>query len=140
MNPGLKSLWPASFLFAVYSLQTPSPSTLKSMNGVCPGGSLMNNLPASAGDVCLIPGSGRSPGRGNGNSLQYSWESHEQRSQWATVHGVAKSWTSPSTHICKRFAEMLNGAILLTRFFLVLENTVILKVCLINNCWIYCFM
>ena len=66
-------------------------------------------------------------------------ESHEQRSWWATVHGVAKSWTWPSTHICKRFAEMLNSAILLTRFFLVLENTVILKVCLINIYWIYCF-
>ena len=30
------------------------------------------NLPANAGDISLIPGSGRSPGEGNGNSLQYS--------------------------------------------------------------------
>ena len=30
------------------------------------------NLPANAGDVGLIPGSGRSPGEGNGNSCQYS--------------------------------------------------------------------
>ena len=33
------------------------------------------NLPASAGDLGLIPGLGRSPGEGNGNPLQYSsWE------------------------------------------------------------------
>ena len=40
-----------------------------------PGGSVVKNLPANAGDtgdVGLIPGSGRSPGVGNGNLLQYS--------------------------------------------------------------------
>ena len=36
------------------------------------GGSVLKNLPANAGDVCLIPGSGRSPGEGNGNPLQDS--------------------------------------------------------------------
>ena len=36
------------------------------------GGSVVENLPADAGDVGLIPGSGRSPGEGNGNLLQYS--------------------------------------------------------------------
>ena len=37
-----------------------------------PGGSVLKNPPANAGDVSLIPGSGRSPGEGNGNPLQYS--------------------------------------------------------------------
>ena len=37
-----------------------------------PGGSVVKNLPAKAGDEGLIPGSGRSPGGGNGNPLQYS--------------------------------------------------------------------
>ena len=37
-----------------------------------PGGSVAKNLLANAGDVGLIPGSGRSPGEGNGNPLQYS--------------------------------------------------------------------
>ena len=40
-----------------------------------PGDSEVKNLPASAGatgDLCSIPGSGRSPGEGNGNPLQYS--------------------------------------------------------------------
>ena len=36
-----------------------------------PGGSVVKNLPASAGDTGLIPESGRSPGEGNGNPLQY---------------------------------------------------------------------
>ena len=36
-----------------------------------PGGSVVKNPPASAGDMGLIPGSGRSPGEGNGNPLQH---------------------------------------------------------------------
>ena len=46
------------------------------------GGSEVNNLPAKAGNACLIPGVGRSPAEGNGNQLQYSWpgKSHGQRS------------------------------------------------------------
>ena len=45
----------------------------------------------------LIPGSGRSPGGGNGNSCHYSWNSLENSMDrgawWATVHGVTKSQT-----------------------------------------------
>ena len=43
----------------------------------------------------LIPGSGRSPGGGNGNPLQYSCleNSMDRGAWWATVHGVAKSQT-----------------------------------------------
>ena len=37
-----------------------------------PGSSVVKNLPVSAGDAGSIPGSGRSPGEGNGNPLQYS--------------------------------------------------------------------
>ena len=37
-----------------------------------PGDLTVENLPASGGIVGLIPGSGRSPGQGNGNPLQYS--------------------------------------------------------------------
>ena len=59
---------------------------------------VINNPPANAGDardVGLIPGSGRSPGGGHGNSHQYSClENPMDRGAWlATVHGVAKSWT-----------------------------------------------
>ena len=38
-----------------------------------PGGRIVKNTPANAGDAGSIPGSGRSPGVGNGNLLQYSW-------------------------------------------------------------------
>ena len=49
----------------------------------------------NAGDLGSIPGSGRSPGGGNGNPLQYSClENPKDRRAWgATVHGVTKSWT-----------------------------------------------
>ena len=40
-----------------------------------PGGSIVKNLPANAGDMGLIPGSGRSPGEGNDNPFQFlAWE------------------------------------------------------------------
>ena len=47
------------------------------------------------GDAGLIPGSGRFPGGGHGNPLQYSClENPMDRGAWrVTVHGVAKSWT-----------------------------------------------
>ena len=66
-----------------------------------PGGSVVNNLPANAGDtgdVGLIPGSGRFPGVGNGNLFQYScWDNPMDRGTWqATVHGLAKSQTQLS--------------------------------------------
>jgi len=38
-----------------------------------PGGSVVNNLPANTEDTGLIPGSGTSPGQGNGSPLQYSY-------------------------------------------------------------------
>ena len=54
---------------------------------------MVKNLPANAGDLDLSLGSGRSPGEGNGNPLQYSClESSTDRGAWrATVHVVAKS-------------------------------------------------
>ena len=57
-----------------------------------PGGSVVKNLPANAGDPDSIPGSGRSPGEGNRNPFQYSClENSMDRGAWpATVYGVAK--------------------------------------------------
>ena len=62
------------------------------------GGTVMKNLSANAGDSRgwgLIPGVGRSPGRGNGNPLQDSCPGNlMNRGAWqATVHGVTKSRT-----------------------------------------------
>ena len=56
------------------------------------GGSVVKNLPASAGDVGSIPESGRSPREGNDNPFQYSCLGNPMdRGAWqATVHGVTK--------------------------------------------------
>ena len=53
---------------------------------------MVKKLPADAGDVSSIPGSGRSPGEGNGYPLQYSClgNAMDRGACWATVHGVAK--------------------------------------------------
>ena len=66
--------------------------------GRVPASSMVKNPSANAGDVGLIPGSGRSPGEGNGNWLQYSClDNPMDRGAWrATVHGVAKSHTQLS--------------------------------------------
>ena len=54
---------------------------------------MVKNLRGNAGDPGLIPGSGRSPGQRNGNSVQYSYleNSMERGAWWATVHGVTES-------------------------------------------------
>ena len=69
-----------------------------------PGGSDGKEPTCNAGDLGSTPGSGRSPGEGNGYPLLYSHlenpmereEAHGQRSL-APVHGVTKSWTGLSS-------------------------------------------
>ena len=65
---------------------------------VFPGSSAIKNPPVNVGNVGSIPGSGRSPGEGKGNPLQYSCLQNPMgRGAWqATVHAVAKSWTQLS--------------------------------------------
>ena len=60
-----------------------------------PGGAVLKNLPAKAEDKVSIPGSGWSPGAGNGNPFQYSClKNSMHRGAWqAIVHGVTKSQT-----------------------------------------------
>ena len=72
-----------------------------------PGGSDGKESACNAGDLCSIPGSGKSPGEGNGYPLQYSGLENSMD----CAHGVAKSWTrlrdfhftSLQTHIRKVF-------------------------------------
>ena len=63
-----------------------------------PYGSDGKKSTCSVGDLGSIPGSGKSPGGGNGNSLQYSClENPMDRGVWqATVHGVSKNGTQLS--------------------------------------------
>jgi len=63
-----------------------------------PGGPVVKNPPASAGDmrnVGSIPGSGRSPGGGYGNPLQSCCLENplDRGACWAIIHRVKKSWT-----------------------------------------------
>ena len=59
---------------------------------------MVKNLPAYAGDVCLISGSESLPGEGAGYPFQYSYLGNPvDRGGWqATVHGVAKTLTRQS--------------------------------------------
>ena len=65
-----------------------------------PGGSVLMNLPANAGDAGSIPGSRRSPEEGNNNPLEYSCLGNPIDSgAWrATVHTIAKSQTRLSDY------------------------------------------
>ena len=71
---------------------------------IFPGGSDGEESACNAADPGLIPGSGRSPGEGNGNLLQYSFLENPMNrgAWWATVHGVTKSQTclSDYAHTC----------------------------------------
>ena len=68
------------------------------MDIIFPGGSDGKASACNAGDLGSIPGSGRSPGEGNGNPLQYPCleSSMDRGAGWATDHGVAKSRTQLS--------------------------------------------
>ena len=68
---------------------------------------MVKNPPENGGDEVSIPGSGRSPGGGHGNLLQYSCLENpiDRGAWWAIVHRVTKSWTGLkqlSTHANKK--------------------------------------
>ena len=51
---------------------------------------MVKNLPANEGVVGSVPMSGRSPGEGSGNPLQYSYLENTGGARWAIVRGIAK--------------------------------------------------
>ena len=63
-----------------------------------PGGPVVKNPPASAGDPGLIPGVGRSPGKGNSSPLQYSCLGNpmDRGAWWATVHSIPRVGLDPA--------------------------------------------
>ena len=78
------TLWRQNIWFWIWALSLTYPEF--------PGGSVVKNLPANAGDTDLIAGSGRAPGERNDNPPQYSCLGNPiDRGAWqATVHRVAK--------------------------------------------------
>ena len=76
-----------------------------------PGGSDGKASAWNAGDSGSIPGSERSAGEGNDNPLQYSCLGNSMGggAQWATVHGVAKSWMRlrDFTSLCSAAARLV---------------------------------
>ena len=73
-----------------------------------PGGSVVKNLPTDAGEVGSVPGLGRSPGKGNGNQLQYSClkSPMDRGACWATIHRITK--LDMTEHACTQGGCMFN--------------------------------
>ena len=89
-------------VFMTGVLRAASGHTYSPLRGF-PGVTVVKNPPANAGDTRdagSIPGSGRSPGDGNGNSLQYSClgSPMDRGAWWTIVHGVKKSHMGLRTH------------------------------------------
>ena len=68
---------------------------------------MVKNPTARAGDIIdigFIPGSGRAPGGGDGNPLQYPCLENplDRGACWAIVHGVANSWTRLKWLVCRQ--------------------------------------
>ena len=89
--------WQTLFSWAPKSLQVVTAAM--KLEDACslnfPSGSEVKASACNAGDLGLIPGSGRSPGEGNGNPLQYSCleNTMDGGAWWAAVYGVAQSRT-----------------------------------------------
>ena len=87
-----------------------------------PDGTIVKNLPASAGDVRdmgSISGLEGSPGGGRGNPLQYSCLENptDRGAWWATVHGIAKSRTLLKQLACMNFQLISIRCRLLQTFY-----------------------
>ena len=94
-HTGCTIIHPEVIVFLLHkSIQVGINSRLRG-GPICPDGSDVKASACNAGDLGSIPGSGRSPGEGNGNPLQYSCLENptDRGTWWATVHGVAKSQT-----------------------------------------------
>ena len=94
-----------------------------------PGGSVVKNTPANAGDAASNPGSERSPGEENVNPLQYSWlGSPMDRGAWqATVHGFTRVGRDSVTKQQQQTSDKTRYSVSLHRVQLLYGQIVFLK-------------
>ena len=76
---------------------------------------VLRNLPANAResrDMGTVPGSGRSPGVGNGNSLHYSCPENSMGTGawWATLHRIAAAAAAKSLQSCLTLCDPIDGS------------------------------
>ena len=92
-NPPAMQETPVQFL-GWEDLLEKGKATHSSILGL-PSGSAVKESACNVGDLGSIPGLGRSPRKGNGYPLQYSYPENprDRRAWWAAVHGVAQSRT-----------------------------------------------
>ena len=95
MKTVIKSICMYVMIFLPKSLGTRIIFTCLYGNVIFPVDSEGKESTCNPRDRGSIPGSGRSPGEGNGNPLQYSYleNSMDRGAWWAIVHGVTKNWT-----------------------------------------------
>ena len=98
---------------------------------------VVKNPPVNAGDardMDSIPGSGRSPGEGNRNPLQYSCLENpmDRGAWWATVHGVTKGQTGLkqiSRHACTSvYPNYTRMGLILTETFSAFTTPILLSI------------
>ena len=89
------SIWGYTELDTTEAALAETSSSYSTLNKGFPGGSEVKASVCNAGDLGSIPGSGRSPGQGTGNPLQYSCLENPMDGEalWTTVHRVTKSQT-----------------------------------------------
>ena len=92
----------------------------------------------NAGDPGSIPGSGRFPGEGNDNSLQYSSleNSMDKGAWWGPVHGFAKSQTLLSNYYFQLIALFILKYVFVSKCSETFENVAVFEYWILSNIWI----
>ena len=88
----LYQLWSSLMVNELYNLITLQKLLPFCKDSSFPGGSVLKNLTANAGNMSLTPGSGRALGQRNGNPCQYACLGNpiDRGASWATVQGFMK--------------------------------------------------